>query len=102
MFYSLLLLLLQDSVLVYKLHEFDPEALRLCAGATVLTQHRNLLDAYGSAVAAYGMADDVSAAHAVGTIQLWARAATSSKHVAFAALVAPKLGLQRLSFGSSA
>ena len=50
-----------------------PQALRLCANATVLTQHRNLLDAYGSGVAAFGMAEDVSAAHAVGTIKLWAR-----------------------------
>ena len=62
-----------DSVLLYQLHEFDAEALRLCRNVTVLTQHRNLLDAYGSAVSAFGMSEDVSAAHAVGTIKLWTR-----------------------------
>ena len=48
-----------DSVLVYQLHDFDAEALRLCRNVTVLTQHRNLLDAYASAVAAFGMSNDV-------------------------------------------
>ena len=42
-----------DSVLVYQLHDFDAEALRLCRNVTVLTQHRTLLDAYASAVAEF-------------------------------------------------
>ena len=47
------------SVLVYQMHEYDAEALRLCRKVTVLTQHRDLLDAYASAVAAFGMPDDI-------------------------------------------
>lgn len=75
-----------ESVLMFKSHEFDPEALRLCANTIVLTQHRDLVDQYGSAVAAFNMSEDVSLAHAVGTIKLWARNYASWKNQANGAL----------------
>ena len=54
-------------MLVYQLHEYDAEALRLCRKVTVLTQHRDLLDAYASAVAAFGMPDDIEPSHGTPT-----------------------------------
>ena len=60
-----------DDVLVYKTHEFDAEALRLCRTQIVVTQHRNLLDEYTSAVTAFNMTGDVAASHAAGSIKLW-------------------------------
>ena len=60
-----------DDVLVYKTHSFDGEALRLCSTQIVVTQHRNLLDEYTSAVTAFNMTADVAASHAAGSIKIW-------------------------------
>jgi len=60
-----------DDVVVYKTHNFDGEALRLCSTQIVVTQHRNLLDEYTSAVTAFNMTADVAVSHAAGSIKIW-------------------------------
>ena len=60
-----------NDVVVYKMHDYDTEALRLCSTQIVVTQHRTLLDEYTSAVTAFNMTADVAASHAAGSIKIW-------------------------------